>query len=202
MPSEHPNSNQFDLTVKYVRSKLNTKIISLIGMMGSGKSAVGIQLANLLNIPFSDSDKLIEEAANIPIPEIFSDYGEEKFRDLEQRVIKNQLSDGPKVLATGGGSFLNQDSRTAIQNAGIVIWLDADLDVLFERVQKSKNRPLLQKPDPETILKQLLKERTPIYSQADIKVKSNEFPISSVLENIIMKLSTHFRKIKVAVGSN
>ena len=195
LPSKHTNSKQFDATVKFIRTKLNTKIISLIGMMGSGKSTVGSQLANLLNIPFIDSDKLIEDAANLPIPEIFSDYGEEKFRDLEKRVIINQLTQGPMVLATGGGSFLNADSRTAIQKAGVVIWLNANLDVLYSRVQKSKNRPLLQNTNPKATLAKLLDERSKIYKQADIQIESNNDSTNIVIEKIILKLSTHLRRV-------
>ena len=195
LPSKHTNSKQFDATVKFIRTKLNTKIISLIGMMGSGKSTVGSQLANLLNIPFIDSDKLIEDAANLPIPEIFSDYGEEKFRDLEKRVILNQLTQGPMVLATGGGSFLNADSRTAIQKAGVVIWLNANLDVLYSRVQKSKNRPLLQNTNPKATLAKLLDERSKIYKQADIQIESNNDSTNIVIEKIILKLSTHLRRV-------
>ena len=191
MPSESSEPSQFDSSVKFICSQLNTKIISLIGMMGSGKSTVGMQLANLLNIPFVDTDKVIEDAAGMPISEIFSDYGEDSFRDLEQKVINNQLTDGPKVLATGGGSFVNPATRTAIQKVSVVIWLDADLDVLLNRIKRSKNRPLLQKPDPVAVLKQLLVERTPVYAEADIKVKSSDSPISSVLEKIILELNTY-----------
>lgn len=194
MSSKSSQPTQLDSIIKLVCSRLNTKIISLIGMMGSGKSTVGNQLANLLDIPFVDSDKLIEEAAGMPISEIFSDFGEESFRDLEQKIIKNNLKDGPKVFATGGGSFLNPNSRNAIQKAGVVVWLDADIDILFNRIKKSKNRPLLQKPDPEAVLKQLLHDRTPIYAMADIKVKSSDSPIHSVLENIIFKLNSYLRK--------
>lgn len=148
----------------------------LVGMMGVGKTTVGRKLATLLHLPFVDADEEIELAAHMPIPEIFSTYGEPYFRDGERRVIVRLIGEGRhtdrKVLSTGGGAFCNGETRALILEKGIAIWLDSDIDTLVERVGRKDNRPLLRTGDPREILARLKAEREPFYSQAPIHVTS------------------------------
>lgn len=167
---------------------LGTKSLVLVGMMGVGKSSVGRRLAQALDLPFVDADKKIEEAANRSIVEIFDAYGEEHFRDGEKRVIQRLLADGPQVLATGGGAFMNEDTRREIAENGISIWLSAELEVLFNRVRRKPTRPLLQQPNPEKVLADLLEARNPIYALADLTVTSREVPHETVVNDILEAL--------------
>ena len=129
---------------RQVREKLGKRSIVMVGLMGCGKSSIGRRLASALGLPFVDADDEIERAALKTIPEIFADHGEAYFRDGERKVIKRLLGNGPQVLATGGGAFMNADTRAAIKAEGVSIWLRADLDVLMKRVAKRDNRPLLK----------------------------------------------------------
>ncbi len=153
--------------------RLGRRSIVLVGLMGAGKSTVGRRLAQGLGLPFRDADHEIEAAAGMTIPEIFSIHGETHFRDGERRVIARLLQEGPLVLATGGGAFMNDETRLRISQAGISIWLKADLDVLMRRVRKRSTRPLLQNADPEGTMRRLMEVRYPIYATADLTV---EFP--------------------------
>ncbi len=148
------------------------KSVVLIGMMGSGKSSVGRLLANDLAVPFWDVDTEIEVSANRKISEIFEEYGEAEFRSLESRVLKRLLGEKPSVIATGGGAFVNSQNREAILNNCISVWLDAELDTLWDRVRTKTHRPLLQAENPKQVLANLMKNRNPTYGLADFRVKS------------------------------
>ena len=162
-----------------------------IGLMGAGKSSVGRRLAKRLDLPFSDADQEIEKAADCTIEEIFARHGEAAFRAGERRVIGRLLDGPPQVLATGGGAFMDRETRAAISEKGISIWLRADLDVLLERVLRRDNRPLLKQGDPEQILRRLMAERDPVYAQADLTVTSGQGPHEDVVEDIVEALQRH-----------
>ena len=139
-----------------IRDRLGTRSLVLVGLMGAGKSTVGRRLAQKLALPFRDADHEIEAAAGMTIPDIFAIHGEAHFRDGERRVIARLLQEGPMVLATGGGAFMNEETRDRIAEQGISVWLRADLDVLMRRVRKRANRPLLQTADPEGTMRNLI----------------------------------------------
>lgn len=146
--------------------------IALVGMMGVGKTSVGKRLAGALGIPFVDADEEIEKAAKLTIPEIFEAFGEAGFRDGERRVIARLIDGTPKVLATGGGAFVNSETRALMLGKAITVWLDSDVDTLFERVSRRGNRPLLQQGNPRETLTRLKTERESFYAEAPIHVIS------------------------------
>lgn len=165
-----------------------TKPIVLIGLMGAGKSTIGLRLASALDIPFVDSDHEIEEAAGCSVTDIFAVYDEHIFRDLERRVIKRLLGNHNQILATGGGAYLQEPVRQMIQQKAFTIWLRADLEVLLERVNRRDTRPLLAKGNKKQILSRLIKERYPIYEQADMIVDSATGPHENVVKTIKTRL--------------
>lgn len=165
--------------------------VVLVGLMGAGKSSVGRRLAKHLGLPFFDADQEIEKAAGCSIPEIFSRHGEAAFRSGERRVIARLLEGDGHVLATGGGAFMDPETRAKIAEKGISIWLSADLDVLLERVMRRNNRPLLKQGDPEQILRQLMVERDPVYAQADLIVKTGQGPHEAVVAQIVEALQRY-----------
>jgi shikimate kinase len=160
--------------VDRARRALGNRNLVLVGLMGAGKSAVGKLVATALNIPFIDSDHEIERVSRMTVPELFAAYGEPEFRKLESRVIKRLLRTGPRVLSTGGGAFMNPDTRASIRDNGLSLWLDADLDTLWDRVSKRDNRPLLKTENPKKTLEDLMFARYPIYAEAHLKVKSRD----------------------------
>jgi len=162
--------------------------IVLIGMMGVGKTTVGRRLAKRLALPFVDADTEIEKAAGCSIPDIFALHGEAAFRAGEQRVLARLLAQPPHVIATGGGAFMNAETRRLIQARGTAVWLRADIDVLVRRVKRNHNRPLLRQGDPKEILARLMRERDPIYGEADFAVESNEGEPEQVVDAIIGQL--------------
>ena len=170
--------------------KLDRGVV-LIGLMGAGKSSVGRRLAKHLGLPFFDTDQEIEKAAGCSIEDIFSRHGEAAFRRGERRVIARLLEGGGHVLATGGGAFMNPETRAKIAEKGISIWLSADLEVLLERVLRRDNRPLLRQGDPEQILRRLMAERDPVYAQADLIVKTGQDPHEDVVARIVEALQGH-----------
>jgi shikimate kinase len=172
-----------------IRTRLGTRSLVLVGLMGAGKSTVGRRLAQKLGLPFRDADHEIETAAGMSIADIFAIHGEAHFRDGERRVIARLLQEGPMVLATGGGAFMNHETRRQIAEHGISVWLRADLDVLMRRVRKRATRPLLQTPDPEGTMRQLIATRHPIYATADLTVDSHEAPHDRVVIDIIDALA-------------
>ena len=175
-----------------LRRRLGRRAVVLVGMMGSGKSSVGRRLATRLGLPFVDADTEIETAAGMTIPEIFAERGEAEFRDGERRVIGRILTTrAPLVLATGGGAFMNADTRAKIADLGVSIWLKAEPEVLMRRVRKNTKRPLLQTADPEATLRRMLAEREPVYALADLEVISREEPHEIVVDEIFAALGRH-----------
>lgn len=144
--------------------------VVLVGMMGSGKTAIGRALAAQLGVGFVDSDAAIEQAAALSIAEIFARDGEAFFRDRETEVLRRLMADGPMVIATGGGAFVAPQNRDMIAAQGVAVWLDADLETLWERVRHKDTRPLLRNPDPKGTLARLLDERRPVYAQARLRL--------------------------------
>lgn len=177
--------------IERVLARLGKRSIVLVGMMGAGKTSIGRRLANLLHLPFLDADSEIEKAANLSIAEIFGSYGEEEFREGEKRVVARLLAGGPAVLATGGGAFMNEETRERCRAEGVTIWLKADVPVLLERVRKKGNRPLLDSDDPESVMRKLLAEREPTYALADIRIASREGPHQAVVGEIVAALDAH-----------
>jgi shikimate kinase/3-dehydroquinate synthase len=170
---------------------LEGRSLVLVGMMGSGKTTVGRRLALRLGLPFVDVDQEIVEAAGMPIADIFARHGEAHFRDGERRVMNRVLTGGPRVVATGGGAFMNEATRAGIAENAVSIWLKADLDTLMRRVRRRPTRPLLQTPDPVATMRRLLAEREPIYAQADVTVCSREASHENVVEDVFRALEAH-----------
>jgi shikimate kinase len=171
-----------------LRRRLGRRSVVLVGLMGAGKSTVGRRLAGRLGLPFKDADHEIEAAAGMTVPDIFARHGEEGFRDGERRVIARLLQAGPMVLATGGGAFMNEETRARVAEAGVSIWLKAELDVLMRRVRKRSNRPLLQKDDPEGVMRDLMRVRHPVYALADVTVESRDVPHDRVVLDVMEAL--------------
>ena len=155
-----------------IRRALGGRSIVLVGIMGVGKSTIGKRLSQYLDIPFVDADKEIEKAAGMDIQDIFDQFGEEAFRSGEKKVIKRLMTEGQKILATGGGAFMNEEIREDIAESGVSVWLNADLEILMKRVQRRANRPLLKTEDPEATMVALLEERNPVYALSDIHIES------------------------------
>src|ERR1700730_13800178 len=174
-------------------SALGRRSIVLIGLMGSGKTTTGRRLAQELGIEFVDADEEIEAAAGLSITEIFARHGENSFRDGERRVMARLLRDGPRVLASGGGAFMNEETRARIALSGISIWLKTDQDVLWRRVRKRSHRPLLQRGDPEQTLRTLLEQRYPVYALADVTVVSRDGPHELAVEEAIAGIECFLR---------
>jgi len=168
---------------------LGARSVVLVGMMGAGKSSIGRRLAGRLCIPFADADNEIEIAAGMSIPDIFATYGEAYFRSGEARVIARLLEGGPRVLATGGGAFMNADTRGGVRTLGISVWLKAEFDVLMRRIKRRQDRPMLKTDDPGETLRALMAERYPVYAQADITIQSREVPHEKIVDEIVGALS-------------
>lgn len=160
----------------------------LIGMMGVGKSTVGRRLAARLHMPFVDADEAIVTAAGMTIAEIFDRFGEAAFRDGERRVIARLIDGPPKVIATGGGAFMQTHTRRLILERAVAIWLDADIDILVERVGRKDDRPLLKGKDARTVLTALAAERNPFYAEAPIRVVSSATPHEATVDRILEAL--------------
>jgi shikimate kinase len=171
---------------------LGRRAIVLVGMMGAGKSSIGRRLAQRLGIPFVDADTEIEIAAGMSIPDIFAEHGEADFRAGEARVIARLLDGGTRVLATGGGAFMNAETRAAIAAKGISIWLNAEFDVLMKRIKRRHDRPLLKTEDPQSTLRALIDVRYPVYALADLTVQSREIPHDKIVDEIVDVLAGHF----------
>ncbi len=185
-----------------LRAVIGARAIVLVGMMGSGKSSVGRRLATRLGLPFVDADTEIETAAHMTIPEIFAQRGEAEFREGERRVISRVLTTrAPLVLATGGGAFMNAETRARVKELGISVWLKAEPDVLMRRVRKRSNRPLLQTADPEATLRRMLAEREPVYALADITIQSSDEPHEVVVGETIAALGDYLGPAAGATAS-
>ncbi len=170
---------------------LDGRPIILIGLMGAGKTTVGRRLANRLAIPFRDADHEIEAAANLTVAEIFAEHGESYFREGEKKVIARLLDDGCQVLATGGGAWMNEETRSVVSQHGISVWLKADFDILMARVRRRSHRPLLKDPDPEGVMQRLMDERYPVYGLADLEVMSIDAPHEAIVEAVVKSLEDH-----------
>jgi shikimate kinase len=167
------------------------KTVVLVGMMGAGKTSVGRRLANVLGVPFRDADAEIEVAAGCSINEIFERFGEPAFRAGERKVIARLLGEPPHILATGGGAFMDCETRAHIKDAAISIWLKANIELLLERVTRKDTRPLLRNTDNRVALERLLKEREPVYALADIMIESDDGPHDAVIKRILAALDGH-----------
>lgn len=163
--------------------------VVLVGMMGVGKTSIGKRLAGRLGISFVDADEEIERAAGMSIAEIFEKFGEPYFRDGERRVIARLIEGTPKVIATGGGAFINDETRALVLHRALSIWLDADVRILAERVGRRSHRPLLKDRDPVEVLTELGKTRNPLYAAADIHIRSDASPHARTVENILKALA-------------
>ena len=168
---------------------LGQRSVVLVGMMGAGKSSIGRRLALRLGVPFVDADTEIEKAASMTIPDIFAVRGEGEFRAGEARVIHRLLDSGPQVLATGGGAFMNADTRAEIGAKGISVWLKAEFDVLMKRIRRRHDRPLLKTDDPGATLRRLIDERYPVYALADITVQSRDVAHDKIVDEIVSALA-------------
>jgi shikimate kinase len=167
---------------------LGRRSIVLVGMMGAGKSTIGRRLAARLRLPFLDADIEIEAAAGMSIPDIFETHGEPHFRDGEARVIARLLDSGPAVIATGGGAFMREETRSRIRDRAISIWLKADVDVIMKRVKRRADRPLLQTEDPVATVSRLLEAREPVYQSADLTILSRDVPHDRIVDECIEAL--------------
>lgn len=159
--------------------------IVLVGLMGSGKSAIGRRLAARIGMDFVDADSEIEEAAGLSINDIFEVHGEAAFRDGERRVIARLLSKPAHILATGGGAFMDPETRKIVKERGISVWMRAEFDVLLRRVSRRDNRPLLKGDNKEEVLRRLIEERYPVYGEADITVQSQDGPHEETVGEVI-----------------
>lgn len=179
------------LTLSALPERLGSRSIVFVGLMGAGKTAIGRKVATALGLPFMDSDHEIEGVSRMTIPELFERYGEAEFRALEQRVILRLLEGGPQVLSTGGGAYMNAQTREMIASRGVSVWLKADLDLLMERVSKKQNRPLLKNDDPRGVLKRLMDERYPVYAGADVTVVTRDERKEAIAAEVIEALRQH-----------
>ncbi len=166
------------------------RTIALVGLMGAGKSTVGRRLAEKLGREFYDSDTEIEKAAGLSISEIFARHGEADFRRGEKQVLRRLLELPPHVLATGGGAYIDAETRALMKEKAVTVWLNADLETLWRRVQKRDNRPLLKRADAKAHLSHLVTEREPYYSQADLHVHSKDGPHTNTVAAILKALQT------------
>lgn len=180
---------------------LGMRSIVLVGMMGAGKSSIGRRLAKKLDLPFVDADAEIELAAGMPITDIFEHHGEEYFRSGEARVIARLLEQGRRVLATGGGAFMNPATRDLIGAKGISVWLKAEPDVLLRRIRRRSDRPLLRTPDPEATLKRLIEERYPVYTETDVTIHSRDVPHEIIVDEIIGAVAARLGAAATTRGS-
>ncbi|TPP07013.1 shikimate kinase [Rhizobium glycinendophyticum] len=177
------------------KAALGRRNLVLVGLMGAGKSAIGRIVAQQLGLPFIDTDTEIERVSRMTIPELFAAYGEEEFRALETRVIKRLMRSGPRVVSTGGGAFINDKTRKQIERSGgLSVWLNADLEVLWERVNKRDNRPLLKTENPKQTLKDLMDKRYPIYALADITVQSRDERKEVIAGEVLAAVIDHIGK--------
>ena len=166
-----------------ITTALGTRSIVLVGMMGAGKSTIGRRLSARLRLPFLDAE--IEAAAGMSIPDIFETHGEPQFRDGEARVIARLLDSGPAVLATGGGAFMREETRSRIGAKAVSIWLKADADIIMRRVKRRADRPLLQTADPSATVGRLMREREPVYQHADLTIWSRDVPHEKIVDECI-----------------
>ncbi len=179
-PTSASTSQEAEIT-----TALGTRSVVLVGMMGAGKSTIGRRLSVRLRLPFLDADTEIEAAAGMSIPDIFEAHGEPQFRDGEARVIARLLDGGPAVIATGGGAFMREETRSRIGAKAVSIWLKADADIIMRRVKRRADRPLLQTADPAATVGRLMREREPVYQHADLTIWSRDVPHEKIVDECI-----------------
>jgi len=173
-----------------VRDRLDRPIV-LVGLMGAGKSTVGRRLARRLQLPFIDSDTEIEDAVGLPAGEVFERYGEEEYREGERRLVARLVeSQEVRVIATGGGVFVDPVTRKLLKERGLTIWLDAPVDVLVQRTSRRDTRPLLKTPDPKATIEQIAALERAAYAEADIHVRSGSSGHADVVDSIIEAMET------------
>jgi shikimate kinase len=170
------------------------RTVALVGLMGAGKTTIGRRLAAALNLPFVDADEEIAAAAGLSIAEIFAKHGEGEFRRGERMVIERLLSEAPHILATGGGAFVNPDTRALMKQKAISVWLKAPLDVLMKRVARRDDRPLLREDDPRAVMQKLIDQRYPLYAEADLTVETGTGPHNAAVADIVNALRAHLSK--------
>ena len=167
------------------------RTVAFVGLMGAGKSAIGKRLALRLGLPFVDADDEIERAAGCSISEFFERFGEAEFRAGERRVISRLLAGPPHILSTGGGAYMDPETRAMMRQHAITVWLRADLEVLYDRVKKRTHRPLLRGGDPREILERLMSQRYPVYAEADVVVESTAQPADITTDQVLEALRRH-----------
>ncbi len=172
------------------RAALGNRNLIFVGLMGAGKSVIGRLVAQALAIPFVDTDAEIESVSRMTIAELFSQYGETEFRALETRVVERLLKQGPRVVSTGGGAFINEATRAQIKQGGLSIWLNADLDTLWDRVNRRDHRPLLKTENPRQTLENLMIQRYPIYAEADLTVMSVNIRKDLMANEVLQAIAT------------
>ncbi|MCI4678543.1 3-dehydroquinate synthase [Rhodoblastus acidophilus] len=187
-PPEATPAQPRDPRAQAIVSRLAGRPVVLVGMMGSGKTAIGKRLAQRLGLPFVDSDHEIEAAHRLTIAEIFALHGEAYFRDGERRVLARLIGEGERVIATGGGAFIQPQTRGVIRARAVSIWLKAEFEVLMRRVRKRPTRPLLHDPNPEGVMRRLIDERYPVYAEADLVIQSRDGPHEAIIEEILAAL--------------
>ncbi len=171
------------------RAKLAGRNVVFVGLMGAGKSAIGRMVAQQLKVSFIDTDVEIERVSRMTIAELFATYGEEEFRALETRVVKRLLRGGPKVISTGGGAFINDNTRRHIMRGSVSLWLKADIEVLWERVNKRDHRPLLKTENPKATLAALMEKRYPIYAEADLTIESRDVRKEIIVTEVLAAIA-------------
>lgn len=176
------------------RAALGKRNLVFVGLMGAGKSVIGRMVAQALSLPFVDTDTEIERVSRMTISELFAAYGEVEFRSLETRVIARLMEGGPRVISTGGGAFINENTRQVISEGGVSVWLNAELEVLWERVNKRDHRPLLKTENPKGTLENLMNQRYPIYALADITVQSGHVRKEAMVTNVLSALAEFDQK--------
>lgn len=167
------------------RASLGRRNLVFVGLMGAGKSAIGKLVAQQMRVPFVDTDAEIERVSRMTISELFAKYGEAEFRALETRVIKRLMRGSTKVISTGGGAFINDNTRRNVKRFAVSVWLSADLEVLWERVNKRDHRPLLKTENPKATLEALMEKRYPIYAEADITINSRDVRKEVIVEEVL-----------------
>lgn len=184
-------SNSDDALASTIKPLLGDCPVVFVGLMGAGKTAIGRRVAQLTGLPFVDSDHEIESVSRMSVPELFEAYGEPEFRALESRVVQRLLEGGPQVISTGGGAFMNAQTRAAIAASAVSVWLKADLDLLMARVVRKQDRPLLKAADPRGVMQQLMDIRYPVYAGADITVVSRDTTKDDMAKTVMEMLADH-----------
>ena len=171
------------------KALLRGRPIVLVGLMGAGKTSIGRRLAEKMGLSFVDADHEIEAAAGKTIADIFAEHGEAYFRDGERKVIARLMENGEQILATGGGAYMNPETRERIKEGGICVWLKADLDLLMKRVMKRNDRPLLRTADPEGVMRRLIEDRYPVYAEADVTVECRVVQHAQMVNDVLRALA-------------